>query len=255
MTPFEADSGVVTQVVPSPNQGERRGGKDPEIIILHYTGMPDAEAALRRLCDPASEVSTHYFVFEDGNIIQCVPEARRAWHAGAAWWEGQDDVNSRSIGIEIANPGHEHGYRDFPSAQIRAATALCADIVKRRKIRAERVLAHSDVAPARKEDPGEKFPWDELHRAGVGHWVAPAPIEFEGLALRLGDSSSEVAAFQRALRDYGYELRCSAHYDTDTVCVVRAFQRHFRPARVDGTADASTRDTLQRLLLARFVSA
>lgn len=245
MSPFAPDSATVNRVVPSPNHGERRVAR-PDMLVLHYTGMPDAEAALARLCDPASEVSAHYLVFEDGGIVQLVPEARRAWHAGASSWVGVRDINSHSIGIEIANPGHDYGYRDFPDAQIAAVIALCRDIVARHRIAPQRVLAHSDVAPARKQDPGEKFPWRELRAAGIGHWVAPHAIE-GGPLLAIGDSGPAVRALQQDFADYGYGLAATGHYDEATALVVVAFQRHFRPARVDGVADVSTVATLRAL--------
>jgi N-acetylmuramoyl-L-alanine amidase len=156
------------------------------------------------------------------------------------------DINSRSIGIEVHNPGHELGYSDFPDRQIDAVAELARDIVMRRSIRAGDVLAHSDVAPARKIDPGEKFPWARLHRAGVGLWVEPAPI-FDGAALQAGDAGVEVEALQRQLAGFGYGIAISGAFDAATGQVVRAFQRHFRQARVDGIADASTRETLSRL--------
>jgi N-acetylmuramoyl-L-alanine amidase len=223
----------------------------PDILLVHYTGMPSADDALTRLCSPASEVSAHYLVFEDGRTVQLVPEARRAWHAGAAFWAGETDINSASIGIEIANPGHEHGYRDFPGAQIEAVIALCRDIVTRRGIRADRVLAHSDVAPMRKEDPGEKFPWRALHAAGVGHWVEPAPLAAVGQTLAEAIRGAEVRDLQADLRRYGYGIEPTGAYDGCTAAVVRAFQHHFRPARVDGLADASTTATLRQILADR----
>jgi len=245
---FRADSCVVAEVRPSPNQGERREGQRPDMIVLHYTGMRDAGAALERLCAAGSEVSAHYFVFEDGRIIQLVPERRRAWHAGAAFWAGEDDVNSCSIGIEIANPGHEFGYPDFPKRQIAAVTTLCRSILTRNTIPPVRVLGHSDVAPTRKQDPGEKFPWRTLYDSGVGHWVKPAPFTEEGPLLALGDSGNAVLALQEMLSEYGYGIAASGSYDSTTHAVVAAFQRHFRPARVDGVGDESTRATLRDLL-------
>ncbi len=218
------------------------------MIVLHYTGMPDATAALDLLCTPGSEVSAHYFVFEDGRIIQLVQESRRAWHAGTAFWAGETEINSCSIGIEIANPGHDHGYPDFPKRQIAAVTTLCRSIQTRNTIPAARVLAHSDVAPSRKIDPGEKFPWRTLHDSGVGHWVKPVPIMNFVQTLSPGDRGDPVAALQKALRDYGYGVEVSGEYDVATRDVVSAFQRHFRPERIDGVADASTRGTLQELL-------
>jgi N-acetylmuramoyl-L-alanine amidase len=255
MSAFVPDAAIDVSVVTSPNQNQRVGALKPSIIVLHYTGMRSAHAALERLCSPQSQVSTHYFVFENGRVVQCVPEARRAWHAGISLWRGADDVNSRSVGIEIVNPGHEHGYADFPAQQIAAVIALCTDIIRRNDILPQDVLAHSDVAPARKEDPGEKFPWAMLHASGVGHWVAPAAASMSGPRLGPGDSGSEVETLQRALSGYGYGLDCTGCYDQSTETIVRAFQRHFRPERIDGIADASTLDTLQRLSVAPANSA
>jgi N-acetylmuramoyl-L-alanine amidase len=248
---FAPDSCVVAEVTPSPNHNERAGGRRPDMILLHYTGMASAQAALDLLRARGSDVSAHYFVFEDGRIIQLVQESRRAWHAGKSFWAGETDVNSCSIGIEIANPGHDHGYPDFPKRQIAAVTALCRSIQTRNTIAPVRVLAHSDVAPARKQDPGEKFPWRTLYESGVGHWVKPAPIMNFGQIIRPGDRGTAVATLQRALRDYGYGIEVGTEYDTATHEVVMAFQRHFRPERVDGLADPSTRSTLQDLLTAR----
>ncbi|MBN8919692.1 MAG: N-acetylmuramoyl-L-alanine amidase [Rhizobiales bacterium] len=245
---MQPDSALVAECVPSPNHGERRHGGGPDILLLHYTGMPDTLAALRRLCSADAEVSAHYLVFEDGRIVQCVPEARRAWHAGASRWRDIDDVNSHSIGVEIANPGHEHGYRDFPSVQIDAVTALARDILDRHPIRARDVLAHSDVAPARKDDPGEKFPWRHLYENGVGQWVEPAALDTPGETIGPGSTAQAVAALQQDLRRYGYGIDPTGIFDEQTVQVVRAFQRHFRPARIDAAADPSTRLTLRRLL-------
>jgi N-acetylmuramoyl-L-alanine amidase len=242
---FRPDSPTVKDVVASPNHDARTSRID--ILLLHYTGMTTEEEALARLTDPDAKVSSHYFVYEDGRICQLVPEARRAWHAGASSWKGATDINSRSIGIEIANPGHEYGYRDFPDVQIEAAIALCRDIVARHPIRRERVLAHSDVAPTRKNDPGEKFPWDRFAAAGVGLWVEPAPIA-PGRTLSANDKGHEVEQLQKQLARYGYDLKVSGLYDDNTRSVVTAFQRHFRPARVDGLADPSTITTLRRLL-------
>jgi len=244
---FSADTALPVEIRPSPNHNERRGGKPPDMLLLHYTGMPDAQGALDRLCDPASEVSCHYFVFEDGRILQLVAEARRAWHAGVAAWAGERDINSRAIGIEIANPGHDDAYPDFPEAQMQAVEALCRDIVARRAIAPERVLAHSDVAPRRKCDPGEKFDWARLARAGVGLWVEPEPIR-AGDDLRPGDTGPAVAGLQRDLARFGYALTVNAVYDEATRDVVTAFQRHFRQALVDGCADTSTLEMLEALL-------
>jgi N-acetylmuramoyl-L-alanine amidase len=236
-------------VVPSPNVGLRRGGQQPDILLLHYTGMRSAESARHWLCDPRSEVSCHYLVEEGGRIIQMVGEEMRAWHAGISYWAGETDINSRSIGIEIHNPGHEFGYRDFPAPQMRSVIALARDIVARHGIPGHRVLGHSDVAPSRKSDPGEKFDWAALAAAGVGFWVPPAPIEGDA-GLAPGDQGQEVLALQRQLAAYGYGIAETGQYDDATVQVVRAFQRHFRPSRVDGVADRSTVQTLKKLLAA-----
>ena len=246
-------SSLVERVVPSPNVDERLGG-DPDIILLHYTGMQTAEEALERLRDPVARVSSHYFVHENGNIVQMVPEAKRAWHAGVSSWSGQTDINSRSIGIEIVNPGHDFGYPDFPIRQIAAVIALCRGIIARRGITRDRVLAHSDVAPARKQDPGEKFPWRLLAESGVGLWVEPVPIT-DWLSLVPGDTGETVTELQKAFADFGYGVPVSGDYDETTKNVVTAFQRHFRPAQVDGMADTSTRETLRKLLEARSAPA
>jgi len=248
MTVFEPDY-AGADVSPSPNFGERRDGRAPDMIILHYTGMPTAEGAFDWLRRPESEVSSHYFVFEDGRIAQLVPEGSRAWHAGKSSWRGETDINSASVGIEIANPGHPGGLPDFPRAQVDAVVRLCRDIVERHAIAAERVLAHSDVAPIRKIDPGERFPWGLLAAAGIGHWVDPSPIG-GGRFFQQGDQGPPVEALQAMLALYGYDVPVSSEYCARTHGVVEAFQRHFRPARVDGIADASTIETLHRLLKA-----
>jgi N-acetylmuramoyl-L-alanine amidase len=247
------DSRLTAEVAASPSHDARAGGA-PDMILLHYTGMASAQQALARLCDPAAKVSAHYLVREDGRVLQLVPEARRAWHAGEAAWNGETDINSRAIGIEIVNPGHDLGYPDFPRLQIDAVIALCRDIAARHRIPATRVLAHSDVAPLRKQDPGEKFPWDALHAAGIGHLVAPAPPS-GGPALARGDRGEAVSMLQSMLARYGYAAPLTGEYDAATEAVVAAFQRHFRRARVDGVADASTLATLRDLLAARPLAA
>jgi len=241
------DSSIAKNYVASPNHDTRESRID--ILLLHYTGMQTADEALARLKDREAKVSCHYFVDEDGRVTQMVPEARRAWHGGAGSWKGAVDINARSIGIEIVNPGHEFGYRDFPDVQMEAVIALCRDIIKRRHIARERVLGHSDVAPARKKDPGEKFPWAKLAAAGVGFWVDPAPIS-EGRTLSANDRGTAVEELQKQLIKFGYGLGMTRLYDDATRLVVTAFQRHFRPERVDGLADPSTVETLRHLLSA-----
>jgi len=248
MASFLPNSFIVADVMPSPNCDERKDGREPNIILLHYTGMKTGEAALKRLCSPKSKVSSHYVVFEDGRVVQCVPENLRAWHAGVSSWAGETDINSLSIGIEIVNPGHEFGYSDFPRRQIAAVIALCRSIIIRNgPFSADRVLAHSDVAPSRKQDPGEKFPWQLLNASGVGHWVRPAALDIGGTTLKPGDQGEAVTRVQRALKAYGYGVEETGSYDDLTRDVITAFQRHFRPARVDGIADPSTLLTLRAL--------
>ena len=253
MTAFNPDSHTVDRVVPSPNHEARRAGPC-DILLLHYTGMQSSHAALDRLCDPVAKVSSHYMIFENGEVVQMVPESQRAHHAGVSFWAGDTDINSRSIGIEIGNPGHEWGYTDYPARQIDAVIALCRDIIKRRKIPPQYVLAHSDIAPTRKQDPGEKFPWAQLYEAGIGLWVKPAPITAEGspsTSLKAGDKGDAVSTLQKQLAQYGYGVPTTGEYDELTKAVVTAFQLHYRPARVDGIADGSTHTTLRALLAAR----
>jgi N-acetylmuramoyl-L-alanine amidase len=218
---------------PSPNFDARPDGRAVDILLFHYTGMRSAEAALARMCDPAAKVSAHYCIDEDGTVIHLVDEAARAWHAGVAEWAGASDINARSIGIELVNPGHEFGYRPFPDVQIEVAIALAQKIVARHPIPAHRVLGHADVAPLRKEDPGELFPWPRLATAGIGLWPDDAP------AISVPDPQE--AKRQLAAIGYGY-------LDQDFPAVLRAFQRHFRPEAVTGDLDAGTAARLSALL-------
>jgi N-acetylmuramoyl-L-alanine amidase len=246
MTGFIADySGA--EVIASPNHGERVDRAAPDSIILHYTGMPSEEAAISWLCNPDSQVSSHYLVRENGDVVQMVPESRRAWHAGKSFWAGATDMNSRSIGIEIANAGHP-SLPDYPQKQIEAVAQLCLDCAKRWSITPDRVLAHSDIAPVRKVDPGEHFPWAQLHQMGVGHWVEPAPLG-GGRFFSQGDQGQPIEALQSMLSFYGYNIEINGEFNAETVGVVKSFQLHFRQAKVDGVADSSTIDTLHRLLV------
>lgn len=238
------DSRLAATVRPSPNHDARRGAGRPDAIVLHYTGMADGASALHRLCDRAAEVSCHYLVEEDGSVLQLVPEARRAWHAGRGSWGGADDLNSVSIGIEIVNGGHDYGLPPYPDAQIEAVIALCRDIMVRHGIAPGRILAHSDIAPARKQDPGELFPWDRLAAAEVALWVEPSDDLSTGLLL----DSEEVRSVQAGLARLGYGIDPTGVHDAASRSVVEAFQRRHRPARVDGAMDPGTRDTLARVL-------
>jgi len=229
---------------PSPNFDARKA--PPDMVVLHYTGMPDGPGALARLRDPEAKVSAHYLVEEDGRVFSLVAEERRAWHAGVSFWQGERDINAVSIGIEIVNPGHEFGYRAFPDAQIAAVIALLDDIRSRWEIEDGRIVGHSDVAPARKEDPGELFPWKTLHEAGHGLWAErdPAP----GPPLGVGDEGNGVFILQAGLTRLGYDSAPSGQYTAETAAIVTAFQRHWRPEKVDGLADGETRARLMALL-------
>ena len=229
---------------PSPNFDARTA--PPDMIVLHYTGMRTGEEAIERLRNPEAKVSAHYVVEEDGRVFRLVPEERRAWHAGVSFWKGRRNVNGVSIGIEIVNPGHEFGYRPFTQAQVAAVIALVADIRGRWTIEDDQIVAHSDVAPDRKQDPGELFPWKRLAEAGHGYWaeVPAAP----GAPLGEGEAGPGVFALQAGLTRLGYDCAPSGEYEPRTTTIVRAFQRHWRPERVDGVADGETRARLIALL-------
>lgn len=207
---------------PSPNADARPPGVRIDMLVLHYTGMPTAEGALARLCDAQAQVSAHWLIDEDGTLFALVPEHLRAWHAGVSCWRGETAVNARSIGIELVNPGHEFGYRPFPEAQMAALTELARGILARHPIPARNVVGHADVAPRRKLDPGELFDWQRLARAGVGLW----PEEAEECVL-------DEEPIRRMLAAIGYETH-------DLFATLRAFQRHYRPERVNGRLDWQT---------------
>lgn len=253
MAELRPDSPLATKVVPSPNHGPRKSGSTapprPSMIILHYTGMDSGVAAMQLLTNPLSEVSCHYLVWEDGRIFQLVPEAARAWHAGKSQWKGETDINSHSIGIEIVNGGHRFNLPAYPAAQIDAVKALCLDVMHRHGIQAANVLAHSDIAPDRKEDPGEHFPWADCAASGIGLWAAPAPLA-DGPRYQAGDEGQPVRALQALLAMLGFGLDLTGVFDARTVTVVKAFQRHYRPQQIDGIADLSTMMTLKAVLQA-----
>ncbi len=213
----------------SPNHGTRRGNGVIDMLVLHYTGMTNASVALDRLCDPASEVSAHYAVDEDGAIWRLVPEERRAWHAGKSGWAGDADINSRSIGIELVNPGHGPDYHPFPEPQMAALEQLCRDLLIRHPIKSHFVLGHSDVAPGRKQDPGELFDWRRLAAAGIGLWPDTVkPVDAEG-------------SFDADMANFGY---ANASFEA-----ILAFQRHFHPANLTGIADRETQARLRALVI------
>lgn len=222
----------------SPNFNDRK--RPVSMLVLHYTGMDDAEAAIERLCDPEAGVSAHYVVAEDGAVTRLVAEDRRAWHAGAGAWRGEADVNSASVGIEIVNGGHCYGLPAFPDAQIEAVAALSRTILERHAIKPSGVLGHSDLAPERKLDPGERFPWRVLANAGVGVW--PAGVTGDRTVRHGPDQGSgeTLARLQSRLREIGYAEPGEGAYTARTRAVVAAFQRRFRPAHVDGLVDGET---------------
>ncbi len=242
------DSPLVADLVPSPNIEPRLRGLTPSLLVLHYTGLPTVDRSLEVLSRPDCKVSCHYVVDTDGRIIQMVAEEMRAWHAGLSSWFGETDINSASIGIEIQNPGHAGGYPEFPKAQMRAVTALCQDVMQRHSIAPQGVLAHSDIAPPRKIDPGEKFDWPGLAREGVGFWVPPALVESHDSGFGPGDVHEDIAEAQRHFAKYGYGISDTGVFDEATRFVVRAFQLHFRPALISERLDRSTLETARRLI-------
>ncbi len=213
---------------PSPNHDARPDGGAIDMLVIHYTGMQSAKAARERLCDPASKVSAHYVIDEDGSIAALVPEDRRAWHAGVSFWRGHTDINARSVGVELVNPGHEYGYRPFPEPQMAAFEELAKAILGRHSIPARNVVGHSDVAPRRKEHPGELFDWRHLAGCGIGLWPDAT-------------ASADADDVMQMLGRFGYETE-------DAAATLRAFQRRFRPARIDGVGDAETTGLLADLL-------
>ncbi len=278
-------------VRPSPNYNDRAPGAIT-MLVLHYTGMVSREHALARLCDPVAKVSAHYLIDEMGLVYQMVAEEYRAWHAGVSFWAGERDINSRSIGIELVNPGHERGYRSFLALQMRSLVELCREILPRHPIPPNRVLGHSDVAPGRKRDPGELFDWEWLAGQGIGVWpdvksrgaLPPTPSPSpqgggeervepqnkkpsteegrelsthaaelpppcgEGRGGGISSYSGDILRLQQTLARFGYDIPQTGIYGTQTRAVITAFQRHFRPAKVDGVADAQTVAILKQLL-------
>jgi N-acetylmuramoyl-L-alanine amidase len=219
---------------PSPNCDAR--DERISMVVLHYTDMPSADAALTRLCDPAAKVSAHYLITEEGEVIRLVDESMRAWHAGMSYWRGKSNVNGASIGIELVNPGHTCGYRPFPDAQIDALVPLLHRIVDEYDIPRANIVGHSDIAPQRKLDPGELFPWDRLAEYRL---ALPRPMKLE-----LGDPFDNDGSFYLALERYGYDV-------SDGKKAVEAFQRRWRPEKIDGEIDGQIRAILFQLLLDR----
>lgn len=231
----------------SPNCNERDPGSEVSILVLHYTGMKTGHEALAHMCNPAAGVSAHYMVEEDGTIYYLVPETKRAWHAGVSHWRGEGNLNHISIGIEVVNPGHEWGYCAFPEKQMEAVTALCKDIVERYAIDPRNVVAHSDIAPDRKQDPGELFDWARLAKVGVGLWPGAISPVNNRVIYTPGSRGDDVRSLQGRLQDFGYAIEKTGVYDTKTQQVVVAFKRHYCPAHVDNKWDDVAEKTLRKL--------
>lgn len=220
---------------PSPNY-DTRNGQPVDMLVLHYTDMLSCEAAVERLCDPEAGVSAHYVVSEAGEVFQLVEESERAWHAGESHWRGHNNINARSVGIEICNPGHSHGYPEFPLRQMKEVVKLAQGIIDRHSIPTRNVVGHSDIAFLRKDDPGEKFDWAACARQGVGLFPFEArPLT--GTELRRGDKGTMVMRLQTALANWGYGLKLDGEYGEKTEKCVIAFQRHYRPTNLDGVWD------------------
>ncbi|MEM1088466.1 MAG: N-acetylmuramoyl-L-alanine amidase [Pseudomonadota bacterium] len=241
------------EAVPSPNFKDRKA--DVNMLVLHYTGMETGQAALERMCDPASEVSAHYMIWEDGRVVQLVGEDKRAWHAGVSAWQGQTDINSCSIGIEIVNGGYDWPLTDgtlppYPDVQIESVIKLCQGILERWTIPQKGIVGHSDIAPDRKDDPGEHFPWVRLAEAGIGMWperVEGDELNLIGRGLGLSDKGDSVKRLQSMLAGIGYPIEESSAYDAQTEAVVRAFQRRWVQDRVTGLADLETLQAIDRV--------
>lgn len=233
----------------SPNFNERK--LPVSMLVLHYTGMESGTAARERLCNPSAEVSAHWLVHEDGTAENLVAEENRAWHAGVGSWNGITDVNSASIGIEIVNGGHNVPLADgslppYPDAQIMAVIKLAKDIIQRHDIKARNIVGHSDIAPDRKEDPGEHFPWAGLAAAGIGFWPDGLP-EDNRVLFEAGDRDRGISIIQRGLADLGYGASVTGCLDAPTQAIIRAIQRRYRPARIDGVIDIPVMEILKRL--------
>lgn len=233
----------------SPNFNDRK--LPISILVLHYTGMENGEVAKARLCDPAAEVSAHWIVHEDGRHESLVDESDRAWHAGLGSWNGITDINSASIGIEIVNGGHNFPLSDgslppYPDVQVLAVIKLAKEIIGRHDIQTNNIVGHSDIAPERKDDPGEHFPWSGLAAAGVGFWPGVLPDD-QRVVFEAGDRDRGISIVQRGLADLGYGASVSGCLDEPTQAIIRAVQRRYRPARIDGVIDMQVMEVLKRL--------
>lgn len=249
-----AESALVDKIFPSPNIESRFNNLLPNLLILHYTGLESFSRSLEILSRPDCKVSCHYVVDVDGRIVQMVSEAMRAWHAGVSCWKGETDINSLSIGIEIQNPGHSLGYPDFPFEQMNSVIALCKDIMARHSIKPHNVLAHSDIAPSRKIDPGEKFDWQRLAGEGIGLWVSPAPIDIvDDTGGSLFYDPENVNEVRFLLSQMGYCIQPTGPFNEELGFVLRAFQLHFRQDLINSRPDLSTLLTLRKLVEAQEI--
>jgi len=233
---------IINRDHPSPNFNERPDGCKPDMVILHYTGMESGESALKRLCDPSAEVSAHYLVEEDGRVFELVPPEKRAWHAGVSHWQGRNNLNHYSIGIEIVNPGHDFGYRDFPMVQTASVLDLIKHLDAAFEIPGHNYIGHSDIAPTRKMDPGEKFPWGLLADEGFGIWSDVDGVDLS--RIHVAADKVETTLLQQDLKALGYGIEVTGDYDDMTRSCVTAFQRHWRPASVTGDYDVGTKTIL-----------
>ncbi len=231
----------------SPNCDKRADGATIDMLVLHYTGMRTGAEALARMSDPEAQVSAHYMVEEDGEIFHLVPEDLRAWHAGKSYWRGREALNQYSIGIEIVNPGHEWGYRPFPEAQMQAVIALCQGICQRHSIMPGNVVAHSDIAPERKEDPGELFDWGRLAKAGVGLYPQGERPKLDVPLLLMDMDDDEVGELQKRLAAFGYHAPVTGLYDDALAKTVLAFKRHYCPRHVNAIWDEEAEWCLKKM--------
>ena len=234
---------------PSPNFSSRPSGQRIDTLILHYTGMPDNKEALERLCHPDTKVSAHYFITETGKLYQLVADRHRAWHAGISCWRGKAQLNDNALGIEITNPGHDHGYYPFPKTQMDVVITLSQYLVKTYAIPARNVIGHSDIAPSRKKDPGELFDWELLAQHGVGLWPEIRPFSpTSELLIHPEEESMKVATIQKMLAHYGYHIRVDGYFGWKTRDVIIAFKRHFVPNQVNSQWNSTTHHVLESLL-------
>lgn len=233
----------------SPNFDDRPKDLQINTLVMHYTGMRSGDEALARLCDPVFKVSSHYMVHEDGRVVRIVPEEKRAWHAGVSCWRGISSLNESSVGIEIVNPGHEFGYRPFPPQQMEAVADLALAIIGRHKIEARNVVGHSDIAPTRKEDPGELFDWQGLAAEGIGLWPEVKKIRKpHAPIITPGEESIAVGRIQKMLADYGYHIKVDGFYGPKSEAIIKAFKRHFVPEYLNVVWDNAADARLTKLL-------